>query len=216
MTAPFRPPLGFLLVLCAVLPAAFAAAPPAGVGEGKDANDGDRALRVGDALAVTVRDLEGPGRNTVVDVNVNEEGRVTLPMLPKPVDARGLTTEKLREAIASAYRGANLIQNAKVTVKLRPGKEDEARPLRAGDALVVTIFDLEGPGKNTLVKADVDPKGQITLPQLSRPVPAEGLTREKLTDAIVKAYARDSLIANATVTVKFRTAEKKEPPAAKE
>ena len=213
MTVPFRPALGFLLVVCAVVPAAFAAAPPAG---GGDVNDGNRPLRVGDPLAVSIRDLEGPGKNTVVEVNVNEAGQITLPMLPKPLPATGLTTEKLREEIAQAYRQARLVQNAKVTVKLRPGKENDARDLRVGDALVVTIADLEAPGKSTMVKADVDAKGEITLPLLSKPVPARGLTREKLTDAIVKAYERDKLIANAVVTVKFRNAGKNEPPAPKE
>jgi protein involved in polysaccharide export with SLBB domain len=92
---------------------------------------------------------------------------------------------------------------------------NEARALRVGDPLVVTIADLEGPGKGTVVKADVDPKGEITLPMLSKPVPAQALTREKLRDAIVRAYERDKLIANAIVTVKFRNPEK-EPPASKE
>jgi protein involved in polysaccharide export with SLBB domain len=216
MTAPFRPALGFVLVLCAVVPAAFAAAPPAGGGDGKDVNDINRPLRVGDPVSVSIRDLEGPGKNTVVDVNVNEAGQIALPMLRKPLPATGLTTDKLREAIAQAYRQANLIQNARVTVKLRPGNVNDARDLRVGDALVVTIADLEGPGKSTMVKADVDAKGEITLPMLSKPVPARGLTREKLTDAIVKAYDRDNLIANAVVTVKFRNAGKNEPAAPKE
>jgi protein involved in polysaccharide export with SLBB domain len=216
MSTAFRPGVGFLFVFCAFVPAALGAEPPGGAGEGKQVKDVDRALRVGDPLAVSIRDLETPGKNTLVEVSVNEDGQITLPLLPKPVPAEGLTTEKLREAVVQAYRQARLFQNAKVTIKLRPGKENEARALRVGDPLVVTIADLEGPGKSTVVKADVDPKGEITLPMLPKPVPARGLTREKLCDAIVKAYERDNLMANAIVTVKFRTLEKKEPPAPKE
>jgi len=66
------------------------------------------------------------------------------------------------------------------------------------------------------VKADVDPKGEVTLPLLSKPVPARGLTPEKLEAAIVKAYNRDGLIANAVVAVKFRSPGKDQPPAPKE
>jgi protein involved in polysaccharide export with SLBB domain len=211
-----RPALGFLLVLCALLPTAFGAAPPPDSGDGKNISDNGRALRVGDPLAVSILGLEGTGKNTIVDVNVNEEGQITLPMLSKPVPAKGLTTEKLRDAIVKEYRQARLIQNANVTVKFRPGKENEARALGVGDALVVTILDLEGPGKNTIVKADVDPKGEITLPMLSKPVPAKGLTREKLCAEIIKAYERDQLIANATVIVKFRNSVNKEPQAPKD
>lgn len=218
MTTSFRAAVGLLFVLYALLPApaAFGAEPPPRAGDGNQVKDDERVLRVGDPLAVSIRDLEGPGMTTLVEANVNEDGQIALPMLSKPVAADGLTTEKLREAVAQAYRRANLLQNARVTVKFRPGKENEARQLRVGDGLVVSIRDLEGPGKNTIVKADVDEKGQITLPMLSKPVSAERLTREKLCDAIVKAYASDGLIANAIVTVKFRTAEKKEPPAPKE
>ena len=216
MTTSRHTEVGLLLLMLAFLPApaAFGVEPP--TGDGKPADDNDRVLRVGDPVAVTISDLEGPGKNVLVEANVSEDGQVTLPMLPKPVPAAGLTADKLRESIALAYRRANLVQNAKVAVKLRPGKENEARPLRKGDALVVTIYDLEGPGKATLVKADVDARGEITLPILSKPVPADGLTREKLIGEIVKAYRRDNLIANATVAVKFRAAEKKEPAAAKE
>jgi protein involved in polysaccharide export with SLBB domain len=216
MTTAFRPAVGFLFLLCGSLPAAFGAEPPAGGGDGKQVGDSDRALRVGDPLAVSIRGLEQPGKNTLVEVSLNEDGQITLPLLPKPVVAKGLTTEKLRDAIAQAYRQARLMQNARITVKFRPGNENAARALRVGDPLVVTIADLEGPGKSTVVKADVDPKGEITLPMLSKPVPARGLTRETLCDAIVKAYERDKLIANAIVTVKFRNVEKKEPPAPKE
>jgi protein involved in polysaccharide export with SLBB domain len=215
MTTALRPGVGFLFVLCAFVPAAFGAEPPGGAGEGKQVKDVDRALRVGDPLAVSIRDLETPGKNTLVEVNVNDDGQIALPLLQKPVPAEGLTMEKLREAVVQAYRQARLSQNAKVTIKLRP-EETEARALRVGDPLVVTIADLEGPGKSTVVKADVGPKGEITLPVLSKPVPTQGLTREKLCDAIVKAYERDKLMANAIVTVKFRTPEKKEPPAPKE
>src|SRR5689334_9421513 len=128
MTTPIRPAAGFLLVLCTFLPAAFGAAP-----------DDDRAIRIGDPLAVSIRDLEGPGKNTLVEVNVNEAGEIALPMLRKPLPAKGLTTEKLREAVAEAYRQARLLQNARVTVKFRPGKENETHALNVGDALAVTI-----------------------------------------------------------------------------
>jgi protein involved in polysaccharide export with SLBB domain len=216
MTTPFRPAVGFLFVLSLFAPGAFGAEPPAGAGDAKQVNEADRALRVGDPLAVSIRDLQGPGKNTLVEVNVNDDGAIVLPMLRKPVPAKGLTTEKLRDAIAQAYRQARVLQNARVTVKFRPGGEDEARALGAGDRLVVTILDLEGPGKNTIVKADVDKKGQITLPALPGPVSADGLTRDKLCEAIVKAYERGGLIANATVTVKFRGPETKQQPAPKE
>ncbi|HWE97098.1 MAG TPA: polysaccharide biosynthesis/export family protein [Tepidisphaeraceae bacterium] len=68
-----------------------------------------------DLLSISISDLVGPGQETVKTARVTESGNISLPYLG-PVRAEGLTEIELEQAIVQAYRDANLIQNATVTV----------------------------------------------------------------------------------------------------
>ncbi len=94
-----------------------------------------------------------------------------------------------------------------------PKAGEKARVIKSEDKLVVSIDDLEAINQKTVAKVDVDAKGEVKLPYLSKPVPAAGLTTAKLMDAIVKAYHDASLINHANVTVIFRDAEDPKPKA---
>jgi protein involved in polysaccharide export with SLBB domain len=112
MTTSHRPAAGLLILLHAVVASSLTvgAESPARASDGIPVKESDRVLGVGDPVVVSIRDLEAPGKNTLVEVSVNEDGQITLPLLPKPVPAKGLTTEKLQEAVVQAYRKARLFK----------------------------------------------------------------------------------------------------------
>jgi polysaccharide biosynthesis/export protein len=110
-------------------------------------------------------------------------------------------------AIASMIVATTLFASRPLAADDKGDKEKD-RVIKTDDKLTVTIDDLQGPGIQTAVKAVVDKKGQVTLPHLTKPVTARGLTCQKLERAVVKAYRDANLIAQATVSVKFRGEEK--------
>jgi protein involved in polysaccharide export with SLBB domain len=90
---------------------------------------------------------------------------------------------------------------------------EKARVIKAGDRLVVSVDDLEAINQKTVIKADVDAKGEVKLPYLKTAVPAAGLTTAKMEEAVVKAYHDAQLINQANVKVIFREAEDRKPQA---
>jgi polysaccharide biosynthesis/export protein len=75
----------------------------------------DYTISRNDLLSISISDLVGPGQDTVKTARVTESGNISLPYLG-PVHAEGLTEIELEQAIVQAYRTANLVQNAQVTV----------------------------------------------------------------------------------------------------
>jgi protein involved in polysaccharide export with SLBB domain len=75
----------------------------------------DYTIGRNDLLQITISDLMGPGQETVKTSRVSESGNVSLPYLGV-VHAAGLTEFELEQTIIKAYRDANLIQNAQVSV----------------------------------------------------------------------------------------------------
>jgi protein involved in polysaccharide export with SLBB domain len=78
---------------------------------------------------------------------------------------------------------------------------DDVRPLKRGDDVRVTIFDLEGPGKSTVKQTVVSEAGEIRLPYLNRSVRAAGLTQVALQQAIAAAYRVEKILEAANVSV---------------
>jgi polysaccharide export outer membrane protein len=79
---------------------------------------GDYKIGPNDDLQVTISDLQGPGTESVKVVRVAESGRISLPYLYQ-IQAGGLTEAQLEQSIASAYKDANLIANAQVSVQVQ-------------------------------------------------------------------------------------------------
>ncbi len=71
----------------------------------------------------------------------------------------------------------------------------------ADDLLEVTIYDLEGPGLQTIKRTRVSGTGNITLPYLPSVVRAEGLTEIEAQTAIIDAYRKGGVLENAQVSV---------------
>ena len=69
-----------------------------------------------DLLAITLSDINGPNTETVKQARVTESGEISLPYLEHAIHAGGVTEIQLEQAIVSAYRAANLIQHAQVSV----------------------------------------------------------------------------------------------------
>jgi protein involved in polysaccharide export with SLBB domain len=81
-------------------------------------SNGDYKVGPNDDLQVTISDLQGPGTESVKVVKVAESGRISLPYLYQ-IQAAGLTEAQLEQSIAAAYKDANLIANAQVSVQVQ-------------------------------------------------------------------------------------------------
>jgi polysaccharide biosynthesis/export protein len=76
---------------------------------------GDYAVSRNDVLTISISDLQGPGIETVKQTRVSESGNISLPYIGQ-VRAEGLTEIELEREIVAAYRRANLIEQATVSV----------------------------------------------------------------------------------------------------
>ena len=77
---------------------------------------GEYRISPNDLLAISLSDINGPNTETVKQSRVNESGDISLPYLDQPIHAVGLTEIQLEHMIIDAYRGANIIQHAQVSV----------------------------------------------------------------------------------------------------
>ena len=76
---------------------------------------GDYAISRNDVLTISISDLQGPGIETVKQSKVSESGNISLPYIGQ-LRAEGLTEIELEQEIVAAYRRANLIEEATVSV----------------------------------------------------------------------------------------------------
>ena len=77
---------------------------------------GDYRVSPNDLLAITLSDVAGQNTQTVQQDRVTESGNISLPYLDNPIHAAGLTEIQLERAIVQAYKDANLIQHAQISV----------------------------------------------------------------------------------------------------
>jgi hypothetical protein len=79
---------------------------------------GARKIQAGDRMRITVDDLTGPGTETVKTIQADRDGTIQLPYLDAPVAAVGLSTAQLESAVVKAYKDANIVQMAQVSVQI--------------------------------------------------------------------------------------------------
>jgi polysaccharide biosynthesis/export protein len=103
----------------------------------------DYIISPNDLLQVTISDLTGPGTETPRTVRVADNGTVILPLLDEIVVA-GLKETDLQRTIKKAYRDANLVQDANVSVTVL---ESRARTFSI-------IGSVGNPGEYQIVKKD--------------------------------------------------------------
>jgi protein involved in polysaccharide export with SLBB domain len=158
-TAPTRP---------ATVPAATAPA-PAAVTIRPATRPG--TIEPGDLIVVEVPELTGVGSIVSKPMRVEADGTIHLLLINQPLQVRGLTTTEAQELISVGYRQANVLQSAAVYVRrlqLADTGPGLTGPIRNFDLLRVTVWDLGGPGLETVRIVRVGPDGQIGLPLIGR------------------------------------------------
>ena len=81
-------------------------------------------------MRIDIEDLEGPGVLSRVTAQVSSDGHVSLPQLGL-IRIVGSTEAEIQKAVQAAYRKANLMPNAGVTVlKLSAQQAAGAPPVR--------------------------------------------------------------------------------------
>lgn len=78
----------------------------------------DYEVSPNDVLSVSISDLLGP--NTVSDrtIRTTQTGKISLPLLQQPIAVEGKTEQQVEQAIKDAYRDAQILQNAQVSVSV--------------------------------------------------------------------------------------------------
>lgn len=78
----------------------------------------DYSVSPNDVLSISISDLLGP--NTVSDrtIRVTQTGKISLPLLNQPISVEGKTEQQVEQAIKDAYRDAQILQNAQVSVSV--------------------------------------------------------------------------------------------------
>jgi protein involved in polysaccharide export with SLBB domain len=107
------------------------------------ASSSDYIIGKNDLLQISITDLVGPGIESVRQARVTESGKISMPLVPQ-ITAVGLTEAQLEQAIVSAYRDANLISNAQVSVTVA---EARARTFTVNGAI-------GAPGEYAIVRSD--------------------------------------------------------------
>jgi polysaccharide export outer membrane protein len=78
----------------------------------------DYVIGRNDLITVSVFDLVNGGIESVRTSRVSETGMLTLPGMPDPIKAAGLTEADLQKSIVEAYRSSGILQKAQVSVQV--------------------------------------------------------------------------------------------------
>jgi len=78
----------------------------------------DYVIGRNDLITVSVFDLVNGGIESVRTSRVSETGMLSLPGMPDPIKASGLTEADLQKAIVEAYRASGILQKAQVSVQV--------------------------------------------------------------------------------------------------
>src|SRR5258706_9322555 len=78
----------------------------------------DYVIGRNDLITVSVFDLVNGGIESVRTSRVSETGMLSIPGLPDPIKAAGLTEADLQKAIVEAYRASGILQKAQVSVQV--------------------------------------------------------------------------------------------------
>jgi polysaccharide export outer membrane protein len=104
----------------------------------------DYRIGKGDLINVSVSNLVEQNLETVRQSTVSESGNINLPLIATPVKAEGLTESELQRAVSDAYRNANILSNAQVSVQVLEARARSFNVLGA----------VQAPGQYIIFKAD--------------------------------------------------------------
>ena len=81
-------------------------------------------LEPGDTVKISLRGVDGEEQQKVNgEYRVGESGTISMPLLEKPVTARGLNAEQLARAIEAAYRAEEIYTKPSIQAEVLKGKE---------------------------------------------------------------------------------------------
>ena len=108
--------------------------------------DKDYVLGPTDVVAVSVLDLYAEGMETTLQRQVENTGFIDLPLLEHRVQAEGKTKEELKKAVADAYRDAEILPDAIVSVTILARRQSTfsilGGVLRPGGPYVISRKDM--------------------------------------------------------------------------
>lgn len=114
-----------------------------------------------DLINVAITDLVAPNVETTRQIRVSESGMISLPLVGQ-VQAAGLTEAQLEKQIAAAYRQANLIQSAQVSVSV----------IEARGRTFSILGSVNAPGQYAILNSDFRVLDALVL---ARDVNAQGI-----------------------------------------
>lgn len=203
--------------------------------EDAESTGSDYMIGRNDLVNVAITDLVAPNVETTRQMRVSESGMISLPLVGQ-VQAQGLTEAQLEKQIIAAYRQANLIQSAQVSVSVveargrtfsirgsvaAPGQYAILNSdFRLMDALVLAK-DVTAQGVDNIYvvrQARNQPAVPAKIEPSSQPAPADVLTPQgNVTSAKHPILAQASPATSVTGAVeqdeqKFMTVEGKQIP----
>ena len=144
-------------------------------------------LAAGGVLALASVGCETKSFLDPAQVGRFEKDPLTVPIM----DTLGLGTDELDAEFVNArdVTAEDLVES-KIDYLIGPN-----------DTIQVTISDLVGPGTETTKTLRVSASGKVSLPSLTSPVQASGLSEQQLEVAIKQAYADAQIITSSTISV---------------
>ena len=156
----------------------------------------------GDLLDVGVIGLGTDGQVLPQPARVQSDGTIRLPLLNGPVPVAFADRAEATARIAEAYRKANVLNNAVITVRRLEVGDPAANVAPIGDYDLVRCELLAaGPTDKPIVSVErVDDRGQLAAPLLA-PVRVSGLTEPAAAAAIAEAYRNANIMVAPQVSV---------------
>ncbi len=192
-----------------------AAPPPPAAAAARSPTTHPAAFDPGDLLEVRVAGLMEPGQTSGTTVRVQGDGCISVPLLVAPVAVAYADPAEAARRVAAAYRAAEIMMNAQVSVRRLDYPPDAAaapaavlwRPTThpgtydVGDLLEVRVLNLVQQGTATVLPTRVQADGTIGL-ELVAPVAVAGLTPAAAVLRIDDAYRHANVLSNPGVDVR--------------
>ena len=162
----------------------------------------DDKIQPNDRLRIKIANLVGEGLTTTLRSRVDPSGRISLPLVGQ-VEVGDNVPAEAETAIIKAYRNANLIAHAKVSVEFdEKGAQIsiQSGPFQIGDHALLHVENLVGNGVETTKLCVVDANGAIKAPMVGS-VKVQGLTEFETEKAIDDTYRSANLLQSAQASV---------------
>jgi protein involved in polysaccharide export with SLBB domain len=160
-------------------------------------------------VTVAITNLIGPGNTIELQRRVSDGGQIPLPYLGL-VRVGGLSVPDANDELQDTIRRSNLTCFGPVPTKLvlaEPAERTTVKwgPVRAGDTVLVRMWDLVGPNEKSAESLHVAGDGTIAV-SLIGTVKVAGLTDDQIEVRLIERYREAKLIQNLITSV-LRTSE---------